>query len=290
MLDLATAYGVLANAGKRVDLNPLISVVDRAGKTVYTRDLKEVPTPDNPDSKLLDFISLNSKYYQVSLPPDTRVISPGAAFITSHILYDNGARSATFGSSSYLNIAGHPEVSVKTGTTNDLRDNWTVGYNPDLLVAVWVGNNDNTPMSRVASGVTGASPIWNKIMKTALASYPQNWPPQPTDVTGTLVCTLSGLRAPDSPDPTACPTRYEYFLTGSTPPTQTDNLRRDIPIFKPTQAPATPKQIAETPDQIETQNHAVAFDVLGTALCLDCAGGYGDADQLKLDDRGRAMH
>ncbi|MBI2008132.1 hypothetical protein HYS82_00560, partial [Candidatus Amesbacteria bacterium] len=247
------------------------------------RPAKEAPEKSPPYSL---FLIRNSKLI-LNPPPDTRVISPGTAFLISHILYDNGARSATFGSSSYLNVKGHPEVSVKTGTTNDKRDNWTIGYNPDLLTAVWVGNNDNTPLSRIASGVTGAAPIWNKIMTYALKDYKQNWPPQPADVTGTLICSLSGLKAPDNPDPGSCPTRYEYFLQGTVPSVQSDNLRRDIPVFN--NAPATPKQIQEFPDQIHTENHAVVYDVLGTPLCLDCPGGFGEADLIRLDSSGRAI-
>jgi len=258
MLDMATAYSVLANTGNRVDLNPILKVVDRSGKT-----LEEAP----------------------KLPSNTRVISAGAAFIVSHLLLDNGARSAAFGPSSYLNISAHPEVSVKTGTTNDKRDNWTIGFTPDVLVAVWVGNNDNTPMSNVASGVTGASPIWNKIMTYILKGKPQHWPIQPPDVVGASVCSLSGLKAADGiPD---CSPRYEYFLTGTIPPVQ-GSLRRDINIYRPTQAPATPKQITESPGDIEMQNHAVAFDPLGVMLCLDCAGGYGEADNVRLDATGKA--
>ena len=174
MLDLATAYGVLANSGQRVNLNPILKVTDRTGNV-----LEETS----------------------KLPSNTRVISTGTAYIISHLLLDNGARSAMFGSSSYLVVRNHPEVSVKTGTTNDRRDNWTVGYNPDILVAVWVGNNDNSPMSAVASGVTGASPIWNKVISYALKDASQHWPVQPPDVIGALVCSLSGLKAPESPPP-----------------------------------------------------------------------------------------
>jgi len=265
MLDMATAFGVLANAGQQVDLNPLLKVVDRSGKV-----LEETPP----------------------LPPNTRVISSGTAYIISHLLLDNGARSAAFGSSSYLVVKGHPEVSVKTGTTNDKRDNWAIGYNPDILVAVWVGNNDNTPMSNIASGVTGASPIWNKIISHALTDQSQHWPVQPPDVVGSLVCSLSGYRAPDLPAEAlaqaGCSPRYEYFLRGTIPPTQGD-LHRDIPIFRPTQAPATTKQISEQAGDVEYQNHTVIFDPTGTMICLDCAGGYGDADTIHLDSSGQAI-
>ncbi|MCI0532299.1 MAG: hypothetical protein L0Y74_10205, partial [candidate division Zixibacteria bacterium] len=266
-------------------------VVDTSGEVLETVSAKKVEGEELEklkDQSPFSYYILQDSYFLPQPPSNVRTISPGAAFIVSHILYDNGARSATFGSSSFLNIPNHPEVSVKTGTTNDKRDNWTIGYNPDILVAVWVGNNDNTPLGRIASGVTGASPIWNKIMKESLKDYPQNWPSQPGEVTGTSVCTLSGLRAPENPDPDSCPTRYEYFLTGTFPPLQTDNLRRDIHIFKATQAPATPKQIAETPGEVEMQNHAVVFDALGTMLCLDCAGGYGEADIIPLDSTGKS--
>ncbi len=260
MFDLATAYGVLANGGLRVDLNPILEITDTTGKILEK----------SPD-----------------LPPNTRVIAPGTAFIVSHLLLDAGARAAAFGSSSFLNIRGHPEVSVKTGTTNDKRDNWTAGYTPDLLAITWVGNNDNTPMSHIASGVTGASPIWNKIITYLLTDKPQKWPVQPPDVIGSLVCSLSGYKAPDPPPPDCTP-RYEYFLKGTIPPVQGD-LRRDIPIFRPTGSPATSKQIADFPGDIEYQNHTVIFDPLGILLCVDCAGGYGEADIVRLDTSGRAI-
>jgi len=81
------------------------------------------------------------------------------AYLLTDILKDNEARTPAFGSKSALVIPGHSEVAVKTGTSNNLRDNLTVGYTQDYLVAVWVGNNDNSPMSHVVSGVTGAAPI-----------------------------------------------------------------------------------------------------------------------------------
>ncbi len=259
MLDLSTAYGVLANLGQRVDLNPILKVIDKSGKV-----LEEAP----------------------KLPSNTRVISTGAAYIISHLLLDNGARTAAFGPSSYLVVKNHPEVSVKTGTTNDKRDNWTIGYNPDVLVAVWVGNNDNSPMSNVASGITGASPIWNKVISKALEKSSPHWPIQPPDVIGTLVCSVSGLKAEDGmPD---CSPRYEYFLKGTIPPDQGD-LHRDIAIFRPTQAPATAKQITEQPGDVENQNHSVIFDPTGAMLCLDCSGGYGEANLIRLDRHGQAI-
>ena len=80
---------------------------------------------------------------------------------------DNNARAVTFGAVSSLIIPNY-QVAVKTGTTNDKRDNWTIGWTPNLLSVVWVGNNDNSEMGTIASGVSGAAPIWRQIMLYAL--------------------------------------------------------------------------------------------------------------------------
>ncbi len=287
MFDLVTAYGVLANAGQKVNLNPILEVKDQNGKILESVKSKKVSVDEKTKANSLASFDLMSSSFLPLPASNTRVISSGAAFLVSHILYDNGARSATFGQSSYLNVSKHPEVSVKTGTTNDKRDNWTIGYNPDILVSVWVGNNDNTPMSAIASGVTGASPIWNKIITKALADFKQHWPSQSTDVVGTLVCSLSGLRVPENPDPTCSP-RYEYFLSG-TFPAYDDGSKKNIPIFRPSQTPASLKQIAENPGDVETQYRSALIDPLNTLLCLDCPGGYGPADIIKLDRTGKAL-
>ncbi len=145
-------------------------------------------------------------------------------------------------------------------------------------------------MLNVASGVSGASPIWNKIITKALKDYPQHWPTQPAGITGTLICSLSGLKAPENPDPSSCPVRFEYFINGTVPPVQSESSRRDIPIFRPAQTPATSKQVQDFPNEIEYQNHTILFDQFGTMLCLDCAGGFGLADIVRLDDKGKSTH
>lgn len=90
-----------------------------------------------------------------------------------------------FGPNSALEIPGY-KVAAKTGTTNDKRDNWTLGYTPDFLVAVWVGNNDNSPMNQyLASGITGAAPIWHRMMEYLLKNYStatNSWYSQPDDI------------------------------------------------------------------------------------------------------------
>jgi penicillin-binding protein 1C len=135
------------------------------------------------------------------------------AYQITDILSDNLARAAAFGMNSVLNIPNH-QVAVKTGTTNNLRDNWTFGYTPKLLIAVWVGNNDNTPMSHVASGVTGASKIWHDLIEGLLTEDP-NYAPifvEPSSLNKVAICTLTGSLACNG-----CPSRDEYFIPGTEP-------------------------------------------------------------------------
>ena len=140
MTEMATVYGTLANNGKRVELNPIIKITNYQGEILEEKN---------------EIIEKNA------LPAEV-------AFIISNILADNKARAMEFGLNSPLNIPKHT-VSVKTGTTDNKRDNWTIGYTPSILTAVWVGNNDNSPMNpRLASGITGAAPVWNKIMSNLL--------------------------------------------------------------------------------------------------------------------------
>ncbi len=235
MADMATAFSVFANLGIRQDLYAIEKVEDLNGKVVYQHEEVEGP----------------------------RVLPMEVAYLISHILLDNHARSAAFGTGSYLVVKNHPEVSVKTGTTNDKRDNWTIGYTPSRLVAVWVGNNDNTPMSYVASGITGASPIWNEIIGYALKDMEEEWPIKPEGVVGAQVCSLTG-KAPNPEAP--CETRFEYFLEG-TVPSETENLKAFIEVDKTTNQMATEKTL---PENRELQEHQVVFDPLGTPYCLDC--------------------
>lgn len=250
--DMAVAYGVLANQGIKEQLIAITKVID------WKDNILE---ENNPAEMALT---------------GQRVLEPDATFIISHILYDNNARSSAFGASSFLNVSGHPEVSVKTGTTNDRRDNWTVGYTPDAVVVTWVGNNDNTPMSGAVSGVSGASPIWNKIMKLVLdkaekgAYDPKEkghaWPSQPDSVVGATICADTG--GPPSADPSnpGCPTRFEYFLTG-TVPTSSMVVNQDILLFNDTGQLAGP---TADPTQIHTENRPVYTDPNGTLYCLNC--------------------
>ncbi|MBI4099583.1 transglycosylase domain-containing protein [Candidatus Microgenomates bacterium] len=197
MTDMAVAYSAFANAGNRVNLTPVLKVSDYRGHVLE----------DNTGRQ-----------------GGTRVMSPQTAFLISNILSDDGARAPTFGPGSALNIAGHT-VSVKTGTAETKRDNWTIGYTPTALVAVWVGNNNNTPMSPfLESGNTGAAAIWNPIMTTVLKDRASEPITPPDNVIAVSVCTLTGTLTCEK-----CPsTRTEYFTKGTEPKVACKLTQEDV--------------------------------------------------------------
>ena len=173
MLEMAQVYGSLANMGKRQELRPILQVTDYTGRVLK----------DNMPTKSVD------------------AVKPEVAWIISNILADNAARTQAFGPNSSLVIPGHT-VSVKTGTTNDKRDNWTVGYTPSYVTVVWVGNNDNSPMNPyLTSGITGAAPIWHDLMVELLKGHPDEIQPKP-DTIVSLPCYFG---------------KIEYFISGTEP-------------------------------------------------------------------------
>jgi len=137
-VDMVNAFESFANGGVHYESTPILKVVD-------------------PNNKVLED---NSK-------PKTpkKVLDPQVAYLISNVLSDNSARSFIFGSNNPLVIPGRT-VAVKTGTTTDYRDAWTMGYSTNLVAGVWAGNNDNSAMSQSASAVS--APIWNSFMRKAL--------------------------------------------------------------------------------------------------------------------------
>ena len=249
MVDMAEAFGVFANGGIRKDLVAILKVQDKNGKVL--EEYKDNNLNKEPPTQL--FIQ------------GPRVISPETAFLISHMLLDNNARLTEFGPNSSLVVSGKA-VSVKTGTTNDFRDNWTIGFTPEYLVAAWVGNNDFTPMNQaLVSGITGAAPIWNKLMSHVLQGKPDLWPRQPDGVVGAQICATSGLLPPNDTGDPGCPTRFEYFIKG-TVPTQRENLKRSVLIDKDTQDLADPGKT----DNVEPQDKMIVQDQF-SQYCLDCS-------------------
>ncbi len=152
--DMATAASTLATLGVRHREAPILSIKDGLGRSVFNYD---------PDKNAF------------------RAIDPGVAFIIDSIISDDRNRCLEFGCGGDLTLSGR-HVGAKTGTTNDFKDNWTVGFTPSLATAVWVGNPDDKPLSHNSTGIVGAAPIWHKFMTQALAGKPDEWYQVPAGV------------------------------------------------------------------------------------------------------------
>jgi penicillin-binding protein 1C len=137
-----------------------------------------------------------------------RIFRPETSWLISDILSDNNSRVPAFGDDSYLALPF--KAGVKTGTSRNYRDNWTVGFNRQVTTGVWVGNSDNTPMFSV-SGVAGAGPIWHDIMLYLDKTGHSGWLDMPTGVIQREVCSVSG----QAPGPYCYILRKEYFLPGT---------------------------------------------------------------------------
>ena len=196
LFDLVRGYSAFANGGEKVEPVSILKV-EKDGRTIY----------------------------EAKQAKKQRVLTEEVAFLINHVLYDNNARLLTFGANSYLNMNGR-SIAVKTGTTNDKRDNWTVGWSTNAVVGVWVGNNDNSPMKEVASGVTGASPIWRKIMLKTWEKYKGDDFVAPSGVEARQVDTISGY-----PEHDGYPARADYFVKG-TVPTEPDPIHTKVKLCR----------------------------------------------------------
>jgi len=114
-------------------------------------------------------------------PKQQRVLDKQVVRQITSILTDNDARSYVFGANNYLTLSGRP-VAAKTGTTNDYRDSWLLGYTPQLATGVWVGNTDHSPMNK-GTGANAAGPIWQRYMNRILQAYPSVGFPAPDPIT-----------------------------------------------------------------------------------------------------------
>ncbi len=185
MIELARAYATFANLGKKPLINPVLEIRDYQNELIYEK------------RKILE-----------------PVIDPGVAFLINDILSDDSARAPVFGRGSMLSIPGK-KVAVKTGTTNNLKDNWCIGYTDKVLVAVWVGNNDGQPMRSVASGISGATPIWRRVMDLMLSrkEYEETGWRKPTKIREKEICVSTGTLPCDG----CGVVKKEYFLNGTEP-------------------------------------------------------------------------
>ncbi len=188
LVELTGSYAIFANEGKKVTPTTILEVQDKTGQLTYRHQ-----------------------------PEQEEVLNSGIAYIISSFLSDNRARQEVFGNSLTLSRP----AAVKTGTTEDYRDSLTIGYTPSLVIGVWVGNNDNTAMDRVA-GSLGAAPIWRSLMERFLQGSPVENFTIPTNLSKIQVCAATSSA------------QLEYFIKGTEPENPCNIARRSI---EPTSSP-----------------------------------------------------
>jgi 1A family penicillin-binding protein len=182
LLELTAAYGAFAAGGVRVEPYAVIAVADASGAIIQ----------------------------QYAAQPPVASFSPQIAYLISDMLSDPYARMRAFGARSVLDL--DRPAAVKTGTTTDWRDNWTIGYTPDRVVGVWVGNADGRPMEAV-SGISGAGPVWRQVMLLAHRDLPPRAFSQPPGLVRLRICAEGGMLPGEN-----CPaTRDELFIAGTEP-------------------------------------------------------------------------
>jgi len=255
MVEMSQAFSSFANRGIAKTLTEILKIEDRNNQKLY--QAKDVNIVLNVEKPLTNpsFLAIQG----------IKAISKETAFIISHILLDPNARSAAFGTGSYLEIPKHA-VSVKTGTTDDKRDNWTIGYTPNFMVTVWVGNNNNSPMNPyLTSGVTGAAPIWNRMMRYVLRNQQDLWPIKPEAVYGKQICYVSGSLMEKKSDGTeSCPSRFEYFIKDTEPKPLTSE-KQFVLINKDNDKLAKPGD-----SNTEMREKIIIKDAYST-YCVDCS-------------------
>ena len=185
LLEMTGAFSVFANKGRRIPPVAILKITEFNGDVIY----------------------------EYEPPTGEQVIRAEHAYLISSILSDNEARAPMFGYNSTLALPF--QVAAKTGTTNDFRDNWTLGYTPDVAVGVWVGNADYTPMQNT-TGLSGAAPIWAQFMQSAVQQLTGGNPTpflRPNGIVDTVICTTSGTE-PSS----YCPNQRNEIFASDQPP------------------------------------------------------------------------
>ncbi len=237
LLELSTAYAAFANGGLATGHYAILDIHDADGNIRYTQEKT----------------------------PQVRVFDPRVAWLINDMLSDDGARAMGFGRNSTLKL--ERVTAVKTGTTTNYHDNWTIGYTPEFLTGVWVGNSNYEAMRNV-NGLTGAAPIWNEFMRAALQGHPNLPFARPDGLTQVEVCDLSGLL----PTP-ACPRRHKEWFIAGTEPTENDNIYQQVWIDSQTGTladAATPSTRRQRITALELPVEAQAWArALGLTLLAD---------------------
>jgi penicillin-binding protein 1C len=247
LLEMTSAFGIYANGGVRVPPVAITKITDYSGNIVFEHQPSQ----------------------------GEQVIRPEHAFLISSILSDNEARAEEFGVFSVLNL---PFTSAaKTGTTNDFRDNWTIGYTPDLVAGVWVGNPDYTPMQNT-SGLSGAAPAWSEFMRVAVPYITNDHPSpfiRPQGVVEKIICAISGTEPSE-----LCPQETrEFFAADQLPLPPEEDLWAYVRIDTWTGFKAS----TECPDFTEKKLAINIQDPWGIKWINETSTGQSWAEEMDFD-------
>ena len=253
LLELTAAYAAFANGGHGVEPVAILRIENSQGNILYERK----PRQGKP------------------------VLDERIAYLITDVLSDDLARMPAFGEGSVLKLSR--PAAVKTGTTTDWRDNWTVGYTPHLVVGVWTGNADNSPMRHV-SGITGAAPIWHDFIEEVLEARPAVEFIEPEGLSRVEVCTLSG-QLPSL----HCPHRRTELFIAGTEPKETCKMHRlfelDVATGQLASPDTSPARIVE---RVYTVLPAEAVE-WGRDRGLDIGYWILEVGGWKLEDGGWKM-
>ncbi|MFA6081856.1 MAG: transglycosylase domain-containing protein [Patescibacteria group bacterium] len=200
MTEMVGAYGVFATGGNLHPTSSIQKVEDSSGNVI--QEWKDQPKT---------------------------VIDPGIAYEISSILSDNGARTATFGGNSALNFTDR-QVAVKTGTTSSYRDAWTIGYTPQIVTAVWVGNNDNKEMTHSGAGAMAAAPVWRDFMQKVLKDMPGEDFVRPDNVKDCSIVKYTYNKKPT--DATPADDIIRDICTDSQQPKDADDIHQTVKVYR----------------------------------------------------------
>ncbi len=267
MLDMTQAFSTLANQGVKVPLTPILKIENYQGETLYKVDTEQ-------RKKDLQYLT---EYEDTAAGELERVLDRAPAYLISHIMQDNNARMSAFGPRSAL-VIPNQVVSVKTGTTNDLKDNWTIGFTPEYLVATWVGNNNSEPMNRrLVSGVTGAAPIFNDIMRYVLQGKEPKWQEKPPDVASAPVCPTGFPKEASGNQCTATASEL-YWQNGQ--PSASAYVKTNVWIDPRT---GLPPKFGEQVEGLVLEERTILQDPTTKTYCLDCSRPVNEEGKVQYE-------
>jgi 1A family penicillin-binding protein len=272
LLDLTYAYSVFANGGQQIG----------AEKAPDQRE--DGFRQFDPVSILKVADSTGKVLYEYKTPGSAQVADPRLVYQITSILSDDKARQPTYGADNPLVLPNNRPAAVKTGTTDAFRDSWVVGYTPDLVTGVWVGNTDNTPMKDVM-GAAGAGQIWHDFMVGALANGPVTQFSVPQGVQQADVCALGGMLPTQGCRENTLPlhgVRRDWFVPGVNMPTRPDTWHQSVQVCKVNgklATPLVPDNARDTlvfvnlPDTVQAWGLAHGYPAPPTQDCSDVYQG-----------------